>query len=70
MEQKLFYHEIKNLHLISFFLSELHICRCARLPDSFTGTGASTSVADVRVENLTQAKSLTINGSDILRLRM
>ena len=36
---------------------------------SFTGTGASTSVADVKVENLTQAKSLTINGSDILHLK-
>ncbi len=35
---------------------------------SFTGTGAATTVSTVKVENLTEGTSLTINGSDILRL--
>jgi uncharacterized protein (TIGR02145 family) len=35
---------------------------------SFAGTGASTTVSTVKVENLTAGTSLTLNGSDILRL--
>jgi hypothetical protein len=35
---------------------------------SFTGNGASTSVNSVKVENLMKGTSLTLNGSDILRL--
>lgn len=35
---------------------------------SFTGTGASTTVNTVKVENLTAGTSLTLNGDDILRL--
>jgi uncharacterized protein (TIGR02145 family) len=35
---------------------------------SFTGTGASATVSTVKVENLTKSTSLTLNGSDILRL--
>ena len=35
---------------------------------SFTGSGASTTVSTVKVENLTEGTSLTLNGSDILRL--
>ena len=35
---------------------------------SFAGTGASTTVDTVKVENLTQKKSLTMNGSDVLHL--
>ena len=35
---------------------------------TFAGTGASTTVNTVKVENLTAVTSLTINGSDILRL--
>lgn len=35
---------------------------------SFIGTGASTSVSTVKVENLTTGNNLEINGSDILRL--
>jgi uncharacterized protein (TIGR02145 family) len=35
---------------------------------TFTGTGASTTVNTVKVENLTAGTSLTLNGSDILRL--
>ena len=37
---------------------------------SFTGTGASTTVGSVKVDNLTQGTTLTINGSDILRLNI
>ena len=36
---------------------------------SFSGTGESNSVASVKVENLTQNKSLTLNGNDVLRLK-
>ena len=35
---------------------------------SFTGTGASTQVGTVTVENLTQNKSITLNGSEVLHL--
>ena len=35
---------------------------------SFEGTGASTTVATVKVENLTQGTSLTMDGSDVLHL--
>ena len=35
---------------------------------SFEGTGGSTSVASVKVENLTKGTNLAMNGSDILRL--
>jgi uncharacterized protein (TIGR02145 family) len=35
---------------------------------TFTGTGASTTVSTVKVENLTANTTLTMNGSDILRL--
>jgi len=35
---------------------------------SFAGTGGSTSVASVKVENLTKGTNLALNGSDILRL--
>jgi uncharacterized protein (TIGR02145 family) len=35
---------------------------------SFAGTGASTTVSTVKVENLTKSTSLILNGSDILRL--
>ncbi|MCD4795524.1 MAG: T9SS type A sorting domain-containing protein [Bacteroidales bacterium] len=35
---------------------------------SFSGTGASSTVESVEVENLTQGTSLTINGDDILHL--
>jgi uncharacterized protein (TIGR02145 family) len=35
----------------------------------FAGTGGSTSVSTVKVENLTQGTNLTVNGTDILHLR-
>ena len=35
---------------------------------TFSGTGASTTVNTVKVENLNAGTSLTLNGSDILRL--
>jgi uncharacterized protein (TIGR02145 family) len=34
----------------------------------FAGSGASTTVGSVKVENITAGKSITINGSDILHL--
>ncbi|MBN1791843.1 MAG: PKD domain-containing protein [Bacteroidales bacterium] len=36
---------------------------------NFDGTGANTSVEGVKVENLTQGTSLTVNGTDILNLK-
>jgi hypothetical protein len=35
---------------------------------SFAGSGASTAVSAVEVENLTQGKSVTLNDTDVLRL--
>jgi len=35
---------------------------------TFSGSGAATTVSTVKVENLTARTSLTVNGSDILRL--
>lgn len=35
---------------------------------TFAGSGAATTVSSVKVENLTAGTSLTLNGSDILRL--
>lgn len=35
---------------------------------SFSGTGSSTTVSSVFVENLTQNKSVTLNGSETLHL--
>jgi len=35
---------------------------------TFSGTGSSSTVSSVKVENLTSGKSLVINGSDILHL--
>ena len=37
---------------------------------TFAGTGASTTVNTVKVENLTNGTSLTLNGSDILSLNL
>ena len=37
---------------------------------SFTGTGASASVTTVKVENLTKKTSLSLNGTDVLRLTL
>ena len=35
---------------------------------TFAGSGSSTTVDDVFVENLTQGTSITVNGTDILQL--
>jgi uncharacterized protein (TIGR02145 family) len=37
---------------------------------NFVGSGGSTTVSTVKVENLTQETSLTLNGSDILQLTL
>jgi uncharacterized protein (TIGR02145 family) len=34
----------------------------------FAGAGASTTISTVKIENLTEVTSLTLNGSDVLRL--
>jgi hypothetical protein len=35
---------------------------------TFAGTGASTTVSTVKIENLTKGSNLTINGTDVLHL--
>ena len=35
---------------------------------SFSGTGASTNVDSVKIENITQGTSLTVKGTDVLNL--
>jgi uncharacterized protein (TIGR02145 family) len=37
---------------------------------TFAGSGASSTVTTVKVENLTKGKTLTVNGDDILRLNI
>lgn len=36
---------------------------------SFVGSGAATTIATVKVENLTQGTNLTMNGSYVLHLK-
>ena len=36
---------------------------------SFAGTGATTSVGSVQVDNLTRMTTVTLNGTDILHLK-
>ncbi len=57
--------------LLFLFVSVLVLISTIHAQDyqiSFAGTGASTTVDSVKVENLTQCTSITISGSDILHL--
>jgi uncharacterized protein (TIGR02145 family) len=58
---------MKNLLFIIFIFFAL-TANAQNYLISFAGTGASTTVLTVKVENLTKATSLILNGSDILRL--
>jgi Secretion system C-terminal sorting domain len=55
----------------AFFLSLLMAIIELQAQDyqiNFAGTGASVTVGTVKVENLTQSKSITLSGADILHL--
>jgi uncharacterized protein (TIGR02145 family) len=58
---------MKNLMFLLIFFSALRL-NAQNYQITFSGTGASTSVSSVKVENLTTGTSLTLSGSDILRL--
>lgn len=56
---------------IIFLFSLLFVIVSVQAQDyliSFAGTGASTTVGTVTVENLTQSKSITISGTEVLHL--
>ncbi|MDP2423933.1 MAG: FISUMP domain-containing protein [Bacteroidales bacterium] len=53
------------LALLTFAIAAL---RAQDYQISFTGSGQSTTVDSIRVQNLTQGTSLTLNGSDVLHL--
>jgi uncharacterized protein (TIGR02145 family) len=65
-----------NLHYLKFMTCTLLILSFISISDlqaqdyliSFTGSGNSTTVATIKVENLTKGTSLTMNGSDVLHL--
>jgi uncharacterized protein (TIGR02145 family) len=60
---------MKSIILLCIFLIVLSSVALAQnYQISFVGTGASTIVDSVKVENLTQCTSMTIGGSDILHL--
>jgi uncharacterized protein (TIGR02145 family) len=50
---------------LSIFVFQIH---AQDYQIGFAGTGASTSINTVKVENLTQGTSLTLNGTDVLHL--
>jgi uncharacterized protein (TIGR02145 family) len=57
---------------IQLFLISIFCALNANAQDyliTFTGTGASTTVSTVKVENLTSGTSLIVNGNDILHLK-
>jgi uncharacterized protein (TIGR02145 family) len=59
---------MKKSTLILLFILAIIKLQAQDYKISFAGTGASASVVTVKVENLTQGKSLTLNGTDVLRL--
>jgi len=58
---------MKKLVFVLAFFSVLTL-NAQNYQITFSGTGASTTVNTVKVENLNTGTSLTLNGSDILRL--
>jgi uncharacterized protein (TIGR02145 family) len=60
---------MKKITMLSFLLL-LSLCMYSQdYLIHFAGTGGSTSVDNVKVENLTQGTTLTLNGTDILNLK-
>ena len=59
--------KMKKIFFVLAIFSALKVNSQDRLI-TFAGAGASTTVVNVKVENLTSGATLTLNGSDILRL--
>ena len=57
-----------NLLTLIFVITVIFNCQAQDYQLSFTGTGASTNVDSVKVENLTQCTNMTISGNDVLHL--
>ncbi|MDD3740402.1 MAG: FISUMP domain-containing protein [Bacteroidales bacterium] len=60
--------KLKRLIALFLTISCIIPCYSQNYQISFTGTGASTSVESVKVENLTQCTEINISGTDILNL--
>lgn len=60
---------MKNLIFTSIFCFVALFLSAQDYSITFSATGESNTVSAVTVENLTQNKSLTLNGNDILRLK-
>jgi uncharacterized protein (TIGR02145 family) len=58
---------MKNLLFVIVFWCVLNL-NAQNYQITFTGTGATTTVSTVKVENLTKSTSLIVNGNDILHL--
>ncbi|MBA4410308.1 MAG: FISUMP domain-containing protein [Bacteroidota bacterium] len=59
---------MKKLNLLLLILLAVVSIQAQDYQISFTGRGESTQVGTVKVENLTQGKSVTLNGTEILHL--
>jgi uncharacterized protein (TIGR02145 family) len=60
---------MKTFTLTLFILLSVLILHAQDYTISFSGNGATTSLETVKIENLTQGKSITLSGSEILHLK-
>jgi uncharacterized protein (TIGR02145 family) len=67
-------HKIKNMKKITSIISTLFLAVVANAQSTylinFTGTGATTNIDSIRVENLTSGAKVKLSGGDILRLNV
>jgi uncharacterized protein (TIGR02145 family) len=59
---------MKTLKILALLMSFAATIHAQNYMIGFAGTGASTTVDSIKIENLTQCTSLTIGGADILNL--
>ena len=59
---------MKHIFLFTLFIATYNFCHAQNILISFAGTGASTTIDSVKVENLPQCPVLNIGGSDTLDL--
>lgn len=55
--------------IILFFVFSVFRLQAQDYLINFSGTGASSAVETIKVENLTQGKSISLSGSEILHLK-
>jgi len=60
---------IKKITFLTITLFAFGILKAQDYQISFTGSGQSTTIETIQVQNLTQGTSLKLNGSDVLHLR-